>query len=632
MIGIFSNIMYPRNLLASGVIILIVGFVILLRRKQFKVKLNKIKAHAPELTKLGMALIVAIQLVIVTYFKASVYHDPFRVLYQADLLSHHSFNWDHSTYFYHCPNNISLTYILANWLKFMQFFGISSNWAVHILCVLTIDLFIILMIQLSRELTSNPLAPLTVVLFFLITPFAYTYLLQVFYSDILLLISISGILLSFLKWNNSSTLKKIGISVAIFVCGLLGMLIKPSAIVIVVAVILTNLIFLIFKKKSKMLFPSIFLCLGMAATPVIEQQIVNEVHFYNKSEYKLPISSWIYMGLNSQTDGTYSENDINRIEKIPKAKRPAETFKLIQQRVKKMGPVKLLSQWVSKIEICENVGTVQGAYMSGNYAAPSWFLYFQDLLSNISSILFRSIVILMMLKIIKKVHYQRFSNAWWGMLIQLILLGFIAFYGLVWETECRYGLVLIPLYLILLSLPVTGKDCQVNVKPFHIAKAIFNGLILGFLVLNLVTQKLSKNINNFSGIVVSQNSQLSNKYSAKNYEMKSGTQLTEKVDLKRSANHFSMAVPAKSKVKIELINKTTLKKYKLVRKGNTAFYNGKIVAGTFQIKIINSTHKSQLCTIINPKSYRLADYTVNGSSNVHNGYFIYSFENRKSLK
>ena len=209
MIGIFSNIMYPRNLLASG---LIVGFVILLQRKQFEIKLNKIKAHAPELT----VLIVAIQLVIVTYFKASVYHDPFRVLYQADLLSHHSFNWDHSTYFYHCPNNISLTYILANWLKFMQFFGVSSNWAVHILCILTIDLFIILMIQISRKLTSNPLAPLTVVLFFLITPFAYTYLLQVFYSDILLLISISGILLAFLKWNNSSTLKKIGISVAIF--------------------------------------------------------------------------------------------------------------------------------------------------------------------------------------------------------------------------------------------------------------------------------------------------------------------------------------------------------------------------------------------------------------------------------
>ncbi|KRM51735.1 hypothetical protein FC64_GL000922 [Ligilactobacillus araffinosus DSM 20653] len=36
--------------------------------------------------------------------------------------------------------------------------------------------------------------------------------------------------------------------------------------------------------------------------------------------------------------------------------------------------------------------------------------------------------------------------------------------------------------------------------------------------------------------------------------------------------------------------------------------------------------------IRNHKSYRLADYTVNGSSNVHNGYFIYSFENRKSLK
>lgn len=628
-IGIFSNIIYPNNPFASILIVLIVGLVILLQRRRLKVKLSKFKARAKTLTKLGMVLIIVIQFAIITYFKASVYHDPFRVLYQADLLSHHSFNWDYSTYFYYCPNNICLTYILASWLKFMQFFGVSSNWAVHILCILTIDLFIVLMIDISHELTSDPLAPLMVVVFFLVTPLAYTYMLQVFYSDILLLIAVSGTLLAFLKWDNSSVLKKVGISISIFMCGLLGMLIKPSFIVMGIAVILVSLLFLIFKKKIKLVIPCIFLFCGMTVTPIIEQQIVNEVHFSNKSEYKLPVSSWIYMGLNQKTCGTYSESDMNQIKNIPSSKRKSETFHLIQHRMTKMNPIGLLSQWVNKIEICENVGTVQGAYMSGNYKAPSWFLYFQDFLSNVSSIVFRSIIILMMLKIIKKMYYQKVLSAWWEIFVQLALLGFIAFYGIVWETECRYGLVLIPLYMFLLLLPASNKINRVKVEDTpHTGQIIFIGLILEFLILNLFTQNISKNIENFSGVVNSQNSQLSQKYNAKNYKIQAGTQLNEQVDLKRNANHFAMIVPENSKVQIELVNKTTLKKYRLIRRKDVATYNGKIPAGTFQIKVINPTKGSQKCTIVNPKSYHLSNYKVNGYSKIHNGYFVYSFENR----
>ena len=629
LIGIWSNVFYPTNPFVSIIIIgIVIGYFFIKKNFHQNSKLiSFIRRNEKQLTIAIFILIVIIQLLIVTFFKASVYHDPFRVLYQADLLSHHNFNWNDSTYFSHCPNNIPLVYLLAQWFDFTRLFKISPNWALNLLCIITVDIFIFLVITIIRKITGKWSGSLKVICFFLFTPLAYTYLLQVFYSDILLLISVCGIWLALINWHNASTRINQGIAIiSIILCGLIGMLVKPSIVVLVVSLSITVLFCYNLKNKQKLIIPLISLIIGIGMTPLINQKIVNEVHFSVKAEYQLPVNTWIYMGLNPQTAGTYSRSDIKQIERIPQTKRFKETNKFIQQRIKKLGIIGILKQWVSKIEICENCGTVQGAYMSGNYHAPTWFLKWQTIIATISSIIFRSTIILIMFKIIKQCSYFDKQLNWLSFFTKLSILGFIAFYSIIWEAEGRYGLVLIPLYLILISIPKKGDFLHATRQSS--SAVIFNGLILGILILNLFASNISLNIDNFSGVITAQNSQLSSFYKAKLTKLKPHSTISEQVELPQPANDFSMIVPQNSKIKIDLIlpNKQVIH---LNKKSGVAFYHGTLHSGMYQIKVSNSTSQKQTSAIVTPSSYQLATYPIKGDSLIKNGYFIYSFENRR---
>lgn len=629
-IGIWSNIFYPISPIVS---VLVVGIVIGYFVVKKNIKRNSkvagfVNNHAKDLTIMAFVLIIIVQFLVVTFFKASVYHDPFRVLYQADLLSHHDVNWNDSTYFNYCPNNIPLVYGLTEWLKLTHFLGISTNWSINLLCIFTVDFFIALVILIIKKITGNWKSCLKTICFFLLTPLAYTYLLQVFYSDIILLISVCGIWLAFICWSRSSLIKKTLISISIILCGLIGMLIKPSIIVLLISVGLTVLLFTFIKKKVNLIVPAIALIIGMGTAPIINQKIVNEVQFSVKSKYKLPVNTWIYMGLNNQTAGTYARNDINQIEKIPQNKRTHNTDILIHQRIKKLGIIGVLKQWVSKIEVCENVGTVQGAYMSGNYDAPTWFLRSQRIISQGASIIFRSLIIIIMIKIIKNCYFNNSKAAWLSFFTKLSILGFIAFYSILWETECRYGLILIPLYLIFNASSKLSDDFK-GYNEIHTSQVIFNGLIFGFLTLNLFTPNVADNIDDFSGVVTAQNSQLSDYYKARSTTLDPHHTICEKVKLTNQANNFSMIVPQNSDVKVDLILPNNTTKH-LTVKGGVAFYYGSLKPGMYQIQISNPTLQKQSCTIIAPPSYNLVSFKVTGDSKIKNGYFIYSFENRRS--
>lgn len=625
LIGIWSNIFYPINPIASILIIgIVVGYFIARKRINKNSKLiDLISQNAKKLTIIAFVLLIIFQLLIVTFFKASVYHDPFRVLYQADLLSHHNFNWNDSTYFSHCPNNIPLVYLLAQWFKFTQIFNLPTNWALNLLCIITVDIFIALVVAIIKQVSGKWMSCLKVTIFFLITPLAYSYLLQVFYSDILLLISVCGIWLALVMWPNAVKVKKILFTVLIFLCGLLGMLTKPSIVVLIVSLGVTAFLF---RKKNGLVFPAIALIVGISTAPILNQQIVNEVHFSIETKYKLPVNTWIYMGLNNQTSGTYARKDINRIENLSEANRFKDTNKLIAQRVKKLNPIGIVKQWVSKIEICENVGTVQGAYMSGNYCAPAWFVKWQPIVSVIVSVIFRSLIILIMLRIIKICVMNDATISWLVLLTKLTILGFIAFYSIVWETECRYGLILLPLYLILIAIPMHKR--QAHCQKYHSAQIIFNGLIFGFLLLNLFMQNVFANINNFSGVITAQNSQLSSYYKAKLTQLAPHTTISEQVQLTGQANDFSVIVPKNSKVKVELIFPNNETKC-LDKRNGYAYYHGTMKSGRYQIRILNETAQTQTCTVIAPSSYKLAKYPIKGDIKIKNGYLVYSFENRR---
>lgn len=64
---------------------------------------------------MGVAMVIA-QIMTLLFFPNMVYHDPYRVLSQADQMAANQNTWD-ITYFWRYPNNVSITYLMSLWLR-----------------------------------------------------------------------------------------------------------------------------------------------------------------------------------------------------------------------------------------------------------------------------------------------------------------------------------------------------------------------------------------------------------------------------------------------------------------------------------------------------------------------------------
>lgn len=631
LIGIWSNLVYPLNLMGTIWIMVIVALFFILK-KHFKTKphiANLLEKKSKWITLLMFSMMLCIQLITLLHFKTNMYHDPFRVLYQAELLSHGIIDWDKTIYFQVYPNNVTLTVLLAGWLKITQFFHISANISVHLLTLITLDIFILLCLKLVKDVSKTWRKPMFVMLFFLITPLAYTYLLQVFYSDIIGLISLTASLLILVNWNKVSTKLKVFLGILLVFVTCIGQLVKPNLLVFEIAFLITVLLFKLAKKNIKLFIPFLLTLVGCISAPLVTTQIQERVNFTGNGQYELPVTSWIYMGLNQKTVGTYAEDDIFKLEKSSNlSERKQTTQKLIEQRIKKMGPLKLIKQWVGKIEILENVGTLQGSYMGGTSQAPIWFLKNQPFLSGTFSVIFRSAIIIIMISVILKalaISQKRYFN-WQWILFTLTILGIVAFHGLLWETEARYGLLLIPIYFTLLAFP----ERQVELKHLNKSFIWWGLLILVFPLWNLISGNVSANIEINPHIVSEQRSQLSEKYQAPIAYIHPNETITERVNLNCSAETFSLLAPQNSKLEGTLINVTTHKTYKLHLDKKSLQYTGHLTSGKYLIKLTNLSDKKQKVWIVNPLNYRLAQYPLKASDqNIKNGYFIYKFEDQR---
>ncbi|MFD1484267.1 hypothetical protein ACFQ5J_03355 [Lacticaseibacillus baoqingensis] len=132
---------------------------------------------------LGALVMLGVQIALVNVMPVSVYHDPYRVIAQADHLAAGHWDWP-TTYFGRYPNNVPLTYLLSRWLLLGQLVGLSTNAAVQLLSLIILDGFIALMLLTVWQMAHRKSLLLGTFAFLVLTPFAYTYYLQVFYSDL----------------------------------------------------------------------------------------------------------------------------------------------------------------------------------------------------------------------------------------------------------------------------------------------------------------------------------------------------------------------------------------------------------------------------------------------------------------
>ncbi|ANZ65336.1 hypothetical protein AYR62_15465 [Secundilactobacillus paracollinoides] len=619
-LGILSNVIFPQNPKLSCLVLAIAAGLWFIK-PYFKKWTDRFSPQTIKWAFVGtMGIILLVQLLILHFLPATVYHDPYRVLNQAELLSRGHLTWTHSIYFYRSPNNAPLAILLSYWIKLFAMIHLSTFVAVHFLSILLLDGLIALIISLVRQYTTRNYSVLATMLFFIFSSFAYTYYLQVFYSDLPILFTLALVFFVVARWTHLSTLKKIVLGAAIFLAVMLGQIVKPNLIVLAVAIVLVGGWLLIRQRKQfvKLLVPFVLMLGGFAASVPVTHVMEQTSHFSESTKYEIPTTHWIEMGYNPNTYGRISGADVKKLDALPtKAARQAYLNKAFPARLKKLGIVGIVKQWAVKLGILLNVGNVQAAYTGGFIQAPASYQKIAAPVKTLSSALMRASIILLYVEVLLSsvalIRRQATLPNTAFVLALVTAVGYLAFHTLLWETESRYGQALIPMLFLLSTVKRPAiKSLTPKTTRFRVFSTVaFLAVVAAAYITSPLT--LIDNIQLVSG----QLGQLSIQYKALLTAVKPHQAVTQELQLNHSASRFIVSTAPKAHLTGQLINLKTKHAYQLAAGPKSLLVHHVLAKGKYIIKISNNTTKTQKLQISRMYDYKLAPYPVKLNNQLH---------------
>ncbi len=213
-------------------------------------------------------------------------------------------------------------------------FGMNTNIAIHLFSLLMLDSFILLLLHTVWQLSHRESLLLGALSFAVLTPFAYTYYLQVFYSDLPIMLALLIIIRTIMNWPARSHRHHLIAGSGLLVTVLLAGLIKPNLIVLLPALALV--VFVLWHQhaltQSQLVVPIVLILLGFGLTVPATHGIQRLSDFEPKAEYQLPITHWMLMGLNASEKGMFAPADASKAASLPdEAARQSYNLKEIPQ-------------------------------------------------------------------------------------------------------------------------------------------------------------------------------------------------------------------------------------------------------------------------------------------------------------
>ncbi|MHA5218267.1 hypothetical protein R5R61_08280 [Oenococcus oeni] len=587
---------------------------------------------------LGLLAMLIAQVVVLHVMPNTVYHDPYRVLSQADQLAAGHMTWD-ITYFWRYANNVPLAYLLSLWLRLTQLVGLSTNLSVHLLSILVLDSFIALALHTIWQLSQRASLLVVAFGFFALSPFAYTYYLQVFYSDLPTMLVLLIIIRSLLNWSQKTSRQRWFAGSGLVVAVMLGAMLKPNLVVLLPALLIVGLILARqhLWRQAKLTLPILLIVLGfglsLPATKVIDvaanyqprtafsfpatKVIDVAANYQPRTAFSFPATNWILMGYNQHSNGGYSGKDVGRAIKQPsQAARQRYNLKTIPKRIKTLGVVGVIRLWVVKLGIVLNVQGIQRWYNGGFRAAPSWYSNHAGFYQGLTVIGYVAATLLMwgalMLKLLRWRPDLTDPHQILALLAVTTALGYLAFHTLLWEVEPRYGQAILPLLWV--ALAAIPRQASQSRPRWANQASLLNGataLLVAFGAAGVLGAQLPQ-----KQVIAAQRSQLSVQYHAKPKTVTPGTVLAEVVDVNAPANYFSVQIHAGSQVQVNLTNLATGQHYRLTMAGSVARLHHQLAAGQYRITVQNLTTRGQQVDVTHTYHYQLAAHplTVNGQS------------------
>lgn len=619
-IGLIANMIFDTGTaIALLAIVLLVGISFLFAPQLNRMSFSKIRIGM----LVGLGIMLMAQIMTLVFFPNTVYHDPYRVLSQADQMAANQNTWD-ITYFWRYPNNVPLAYLMSLWLRITQCFGLSTNIAIHLLTILVLDTFIIFFLVTIRRLNHRNSMVCGAFAFFVLTPFAYTYYLQVFYSDLPTMLVLLLVLNWFLEWPKRSRAKKISAGVGLVISILIGDLIKPNLIVLIPALIIVAVWLGVRKRlvRSQLIVPIALVVLGFGLSVPATQVIYQASNYQTQSKFKLPATHWMLMGYNSRTKGTYSGTDVIHDDAKPNPKaRQSYDVQQITRRIKKLGLIGVIKLWVTKIGLLLYVGDIQDWYNGGFRSAPVWYQQHAQFFNVVISLIYTTATAVFWLILITRLMTWRIDLSDHQQVVALIAvvtaLGYLAFHTLLWEVESRYGQAILPLLLFAFAaIPVRSPRKISNLRFVTLKRySVVVMAIVVFLTVGLA--KVVADQHPQTIVVAAQRSQLSLQYGAQPDKMVPGEMITEAVDLNGAINYFSVQVHDHAIMQVYLKNRDNGKQYQLTAAGGSYHIWHDFEPGHYQIIIKNNTQQKQNIDIVKTNNYQLARYplVIDGQQN-----------------
>lgn len=370
-------------------------------------------------------------------------------------------------YFGYYPNNLGSLGFLHIVFKIASLFGIKDFFAVGIIVnsafITGTAVFVSL---ICKKIAGSKTALMSLILVLLCFPFYF--MGAVFYTDSLSLIFPVLFYYLYLCLKGEKDRKKQIIYLAAMGLSLtIGMMIKFTVVIVLIAVVIDAFLYIPWKKAL------LILVVSLAFYGVIKSIYNHNIYknYISDEQYqnlKTPYWHWIMMGL--QNDGRYNPGDYEYTRSFDVNERSAACRKKAMERVKELGVSGLFKLWTNKAVICFGDGTYELSDFLDDTPANETNIhdYILSAGKNYSKYKLFSTGLLIVLYLLASVGAIRdiigkvkYRESILPTAPRLAMLGILCFL-LLWETTGRYFTNYIPLLLICASFTLYWKKEKVR--------------------------------------------------------------------------------------------------------------------------------------------------------------------------
>lgn len=381
-------------------------------------------------------------------------------------------NFGFYSYYAQYPNNIFLTFIFTLIYKFVTLVGINHfDFIMVLFSTVAVNISIFFIAKCAQLLLKNRhLCIFTIIVY--VIYIAFSPWITIPYSDTYATMFTTGALFFYL---NKNSMNRYIAWFLIFVGSLIGYLIKPTCIIILIAIVLIELWkFLFIENKLKIKKISIIPSILMALIVFMGINIfsMNSLGYEKNKDTEIPMTHFLMMGMNSESKGVYNQDDVNFTNShVGKDNKVKANLNVVKNRLLDYGVSGYLNLLGNKLLTNYNDGTfawgVEGGFYSTIFEQKNRVMSpvlreicyndgkYYDYYATYQQCIWITILVLVLCSI-KKIAIDRNDGLY---AVVLTVIG-ITLFLLLFEARARYLYLYSPYFIILATVGLNTLICS----------------------------------------------------------------------------------------------------------------------------------------------------------------------------